>query len=48
MARGERYKPGIDPAHLERVFDALGRGYGAINLPVDYQRPWRAVMGRGK
>ena len=46
--------PGIDPSHLERVFDAFlhheaqRHGDGAVDLPIYHRRPWGPAVGRGE
>ena len=46
--------PGIDPEHLERVFECLlhhevqRNGDGAVDLPVYHRRPWGPAVGRGE
>ena len=46
--------PGIDPEHLERVFDAFyttkseRRRDGAVDLPVNHRCPWGPAVGRGE
>ena len=44
--------PGIDPEHLDRVFEAFyttkseRSGDGTVDLPVDHRCPWGPAMGR--
>src|SRR5262249_23180459 len=44
--------PGIDPSHLERVFDAFyttkSSGVGMGLSIVDHRRPWGPAVGRGE
>ena len=46
--------PGIDPSHLERVFEYIlhhevqRHGDGAVDLPVYHRRPWGPAVGRGE
>src|SRR5216684_2889331 len=41
---------GLDPATADRIFDLLHdeaqrHGRGALDLPIDRRRPWRALLG---
>ena len=42
---------GLDPATADRIFDPLfttkpdRHGHGALYLPNDHRRPWRAPLG---